>query len=127
MDANLGYLNMLFDNKCWPAYQTQFGFVPCYVNYKYAAKGIPIACETDIYSALNDYIITCATKMPATLLDINYIIPRDMWLKRRYPHHGGVTFKHNGKVLFAAMKLLGIDDVAFNQPTGMLYRNENPF
>jgi L-fucose isomerase-like protein len=19
-------------NKCWPAFQTQFGFVPCYVN-----------------------------------------------------------------------------------------------
>lgn len=22
----------VFANKCWPAFQTQFGFVPCYVN-----------------------------------------------------------------------------------------------
>ena len=32
-------------NKCWPAFQTQFGFVPCYVNSRFTARGIPIACE----------------------------------------------------------------------------------
>ena len=70
---------VVFANKCWPAFQTQFGFVPCYVNSRFAARGIPISCETDIYGALSEYIITCATKMPATLLDINNTVPRDMY------------------------------------------------
>lgn len=48
-------------------------------------------------------------------------------LPKRYPHHGGVAFKHAGKVLFAAMKMLGVGDVAFNQPEVMLYKDENPF
>ncbi len=243
MNDNMGASEYaVFANKCWPAFQTQFGFVPCYVNSRFAAKGIPIACETDIYGALSEYIITCATKMPATLLDINNTVPRDMYennkakipgykltdlfmgfhcgntpsccmknysmkyqlimhrllepdkepdisrgtlegaimpgditffrlqstanaelksyvaegeiidldpnsfggigifaikemgrfyrhvlIAKRYPHHGGVAFKHAGKVLFAAMKLLGVEDVAFNQPAGMLYKDENPF
>lgn len=68
----------VFANKCWPAFQTQFGFVPCYVNSRLAAKGIPVACETDIYGALSEYIATCATGRPATLLDINNTVPKDM-------------------------------------------------
>jgi hypothetical protein len=52
---------------------------------------------------------------------------RHVLIGKRYPHHAGVAFKHAGKNLFAAMKLLGVDDVAFNQPAGMLYQNENPF
>lgn len=233
---------VVFANKCWPAFQTQFGFVPCYVNSRFASRGIPIACETDIYGALSEYIITCATKMPATLLDINNTVPKDMYennkavlkdykhndlfmgfhcgntpsccmknysmkyqlimhrllepdknpditrgtlegaikpgditffriqstadaqlrsyvaegeiidldpksfggigifaikemarfyrhvlIAKRYPHHGGVAFGHVGKVLFAAMKLIGVEDVAFNQPAGMLYKDESPF
>lgn len=233
---------VVFANKCWPAFQTQFGFVPCYVNSRLASIGIPVACETDIYGALSEYIITCATKMPATLLDINNSVPKDMYennkskfegytlkdlfmgfhcgntpsscmkncsmkyqlimhrllepdkepdisrgtlegairpgditffrlqstadcqlrsyvaegeiidvdpksfggigifaikemgrfyrhvlIAKRYPHHGGVAFKHSGKVLFAAMKMLGVEDVAFNQPASMLYKDENPF
>lgn len=233
---------VVFANKCWPAFQTQFGFVPCYVNSRLAAKGIPVACETDIYGALSEYIITSATNLPATLLDINNSVPRDMYennkdkfngykltdlfmgfhcgntpsccmksfsmkyqlimhrllepdkepdisrgtldgtirpgditffriqgtadcklksyvaegeiidvdpksfggigvfainemgrfyrhvlIAKRYPHHGGVAFKHAGKILYAAMKMLGIEDVAFNQPAGMLYKDENPF
>jgi L-fucose isomerase-like protein len=231
-----------FANKCWPAFQTQFGFVPCYVNSRFASRGVPVACETDIYGALSEYIITCATRLPATLLDINNSVPRDMYennkaafegydhtdlfmgfhcgntpascmksssmkhqlimhrllepgkepdisrgtlegvirpgditffrlqgtadcrlrsyvaegeiidvdpksfggigvfairemgrfyrhvlIAKRYPHHGGVAFKHAGKALFAAMKLLGVEDVSFNQPAAMLYRDENPF
>jgi L-fucose isomerase-like protein len=243
MQNNLGASEYaIFANKCWPAFQTQFGFVPCYVNSRLASRGIPVACETDIYGALSEYIITCATKMPATLLDINNSVPRDMYdhnqsklagykledlfmgfhcgntpsccmknysmkyqlimhrllepdkdpditrgtlegtirpgditffrlqstadavlrsyvaegeiidldpksfggigvfaikemarfyrhvlVAKRYPHHGGVAFKHSGKVLFAAMKMLGVGDVAFNQPAGMLYKDENPF
>jgi L-fucose isomerase-like protein len=232
----------IFANKCWPAFQTQFGFVPCYVNSRLAAKGIPVSCETDIYGALSEYIITCATNMPATLLDINNTVPKDMYeanaksfagysltdlfmgfhcgntpsscmkgcsmkyqlimhrllepgkepditrgtlegairpgditlfrlqgtadsglrsyvaegevidvdpqsfggigifalkemgrfyrhvlIARRYPHHAGVAFKHAGKVLFAAVKMLGVDEIMFNQPASMLYKDENPF
>ena len=34
--------------KCWPAFQTQFGFVPCYVNSRLTGRGIPVSCEVDI-------------------------------------------------------------------------------
>ncbi|MCL2463157.1 MAG: fucose isomerase, partial [Defluviitaleaceae bacterium] len=69
----------VFANKCWPAFQTQFGFVPCYVNSRLAGRGIPVACETDIYGALSEYIITLATRMAPTLLDINNTVPKDMY------------------------------------------------
>ncbi len=232
----------VFANKCWPAFQTQFGFVPCYVNSRLAERGISVSCETDIYGALSEYIITCATGMPATLLDINNSVPEDMFknnsekfkeyklndlfmgfhcgntakscmknaamkyqrimhrqlepgkepnitrgtlegairpgdvtmfrlqstadaslrsyaaegeiidvdpnsfgsigifaikemsrfyrhvlIAKRYPHHAGIAFKHTGKVLFAAMKMMGIEDVAYNQPQYIPYKNENPF
>lgn len=65
--------------KCWPAFQTQFGFVPCYVNSRLTESGIPAACETDIYGALSEYILTCATAAPVTLLDINNSVPEDMY------------------------------------------------
>ncbi|GAG61186.1 unnamed protein product, partial [marine sediment metagenome] len=232
----------IFANKCWPAFQTQFRFVPCYVNSRFAMRGIPISCETDIYGALSEYIITLATNLPATLLDINNTIPKDMYeenvekvknyklndlfmgfhcgntpicyiknaemkyqlimhrllepnkdpdisrgtlegtiipgditlfrlqgtadyelrsyiaqgevldinpksfggigifavkemarfyrhilIAKRFPHHTGIAFKHIGKVLFETMKMLGINDIAFNQPSNLLYINENPF
>jgi L-fucose isomerase-like protein len=243
MENNLGASEYaVFANKCWPAFQTQFKFVPCYVNSRLAAKGIPAACETDIYGAVSEYIITCATNMPATLLDINNSVPKDMYDKnkaqftgyqltdlfmgfhcgntpsccmkdsamkyqlimhrllepsaepditrgtlegairpgdislfrlqstadcqlrsyiangeiidvdphsfggigifaiqemgrfyrhvligKQYPHHAGIAFKHAGKVLFAVMKMLGVQDIAFNQPPSMMYKDENPF
>ena len=37
--------------KCWPAFQTQFGFVPCYVNSRLTGRGTPVSCEVDIYGA----------------------------------------------------------------------------
>jgi len=233
----------VFANKCWPSFQTQFGFVPCYVNSRFTGRGIPIACETDIYGALSEYIITCITQSPATLLDINNTVPNDMYeankktvaagykendlfmgfhcgntcsscmgsckvkfqkimhsllepdkepnitrgtlegtikpgditlfrlqstadakltsyisqgevldidpmsfggigvfavkemsrfyrhvlIAKRYPHHAGVAFAHCGKILFEAMKLLGVEDVAYNQPASALYKDENPF
>ena len=232
----------VFANKCWPAFQTQFHFVPCYVNSRMASAGIPVACETDIYGAISEYIITCATNLPATLLDINNTVPKDMvdhhqakltgyrpddlfmgfhcgntpqsclkhaamkyqlimhrllepnqepdisrgtlegtirpgditlfriqstaagtiksyvaegevididpqsfggigvfavkemarfyrhvLIAERFPHHAGVAFKHAGKVLYAAMKMLGVQEVAFNQPVMMLYQDENPY
>lgn len=243
MEANIGASEFgVFANKCWPAFQTQFGFVPCYINSRFAARRIPISCEVDIYGALSEYIISCVTRMPATLLDINNSVPKDMYknnkdkftgykhtdlfmgfhcgntpiccmktaemkyqrimhsllepgkepditrgtlegtirpgevtifrlqstaecvlksyiaqgevidinpksfggigvfaikemarfyryvlIGKRYPHHTAVAFKHAGKILFSVMKMLGIDDVAFNQPEGMLYKDENPF
>lgn len=229
-------------NKCWPAFEHYFGFVPCYVNSRLASQGIPVACEADIYGALSEYMAACATELPVTLLDINNTVPKDMveaagekigaykntdlfmgfhcgntpagclvggelryqlimnrlleggqkpditrgtlegrirpgaitlfrlqatpetWLQayvaegevldidpktfggvgvfavkemgrfyryvlldKQFPHHTAVAFKHAGKPLFASLKLLGIDDISFNQPAGMLYPGENPF
>ena len=231
-----------FANKCWPAFQTQFGMVPCYVNSRLTGRGIPVACETDIYGALTEYILTCATELPPTLLDINNTVPHDLYtankakvgkyspndlfmgfhcgntpichlknpemkhqlimkralepdsepnitrgtlegtlksgeitlfrlqstadcelrsyiahgetldvdpqtfggtgviavsemarfyrhvlIAKRYPHHAGMGYGHSGKTLFEAMKLLGICDIAYNQPAGRLYCGENPF
>ncbi len=68
-------------NKCWPAFQTQFGFVPCYVNSRLTARGIPVACEVDIYGALSEFIGTCVTGECVTLLDINNTVPADLYAK----------------------------------------------
>ena len=231
-----------FANKCWPSFQTQFGFVPCYVNARLTARLIPVSCEVDIFGALSEYIIACATEVAPTLLDINNSVPADMFadeiegkfpytlqdtfmgfhcgntplchlkkgeikfqrimkrslepdkepditrgtlegdlkagkitffrlqsgadtalhsyvaqgeilpvatrsfggigvfaipemgrfyrhvlVAKHYPHHGAVAFASVGKVLFAALKCMGVEDVCFNQPKGMLYKDENPF
>lgn len=68
-----------FANKCWPAFQTQFGFVPCYVNSRLSSKGIPTACEVDIYGALSEFIGQCASNDVVTLLDINNTVPCDIY------------------------------------------------
>lgn len=243
IENNLGASEYaVFANKCWPAFEEYFRFVPCYVNSRLASQGFPVACEVDIYGALSEYMATCATELPATLLDINNTVPYDMYkeakdriesykpsdlfmgfhcgntasscmvnpemkyhlimnrlmesgkdpeitrgtlegrirpgditlfrlqstadtilrayiaegevldidpksfgsigvfaikemgrfyrhvlIEKRFPHHSGIAFKHTGKALFAAVKLLGVEDVAFNQPAGMLYNTENPF
>jgi L-fucose isomerase-like protein len=243
MEANLGASEYgVFANKCWPAFESYFGFVPCYVNSRLASRGIPVACEVDIYGAMSEYIATCATMLPATLLDINNTVPDDMYkeaknkvknykssdlfmgfhcgntassclldcemkyqlimnrlmepgkepditrgtlegrirpgdmtilrlqstadavlrayiaegeildidpksfgsigvfavnemarfyrhvlIEKRFPHHTAVAFKHTGKSLFAALKMMGIEDIKFNLPVGTLYNSENPF
>lgn len=231
-----------FADKCWPAFPKEFGFEPCYVNSRLAAKGIPVACEVDIYGALSEYIGVCASGDTVTLLDINNSVPKDLFeeeikgkydytlrdtfmgfhcgntpicklskgavkyqliqnrllengetpdftrgtlegdlapgeitffrlqstaegklvsyiaqgevlpvatrsfggigifaipemgrfyrhvlLAKHYPHHGAVAFGHVGKALFTIFDYLGIEDIAFNQPKGMLYPKENPF
>ena len=232
-----------FANKCWPAFQTEFGFVPCYVNSRFTARGVPISCEVDIYGALSEYIGVCVSGQPVTLLDINNTVPdeiyqediegkypvrhvetfmgfhcgntacgllknphmgyqlimkrglepdlaepditrgtmegdlkpgeitfyrlqgtadcrlkayiaegqvldvpsrsfgsigvfaidqmdrfyRNVLIAKRYPHHGAVAFGHYGKVLFDVFTYLGVEDIAFNQPKGMLYKDENPY
>ncbi len=76
MEENLGASRFgIFANKCWPSFEKYFGFVPCFVNSRLAARGIPVACEVDIYGALSEYMGSCATMMPVTLLDINNTVP----------------------------------------------------
>ena len=224
--------------KCWPAFQTQFGFVPCYVNSRLTGRGIPVSCEVDIYGALSEFIGTCVSQDIVTVLDINNTVPDDMdasdikdsydyahqetfmgfhcgntnskklsscsmkyqmimaralpeevtqgtlegdivpgditffrlqstadnqlkayvaqgevlpvatrsfggvgifaipemgrfyrhvLIEKGYPHHGAVAFGHYGKALFEVFKYLGVEDIGFNQPKGMLYPTENPF
>lgn len=224
--------------KCWPAFQTQFGFVPCYVNSRLTGMGIPVSCEVDIYGALSEFIGTCISQDAVTLLDINNTVPADMYeqdikdnynytqhdtfmgfhcgntsskklaacsmkyqmimartlpeevtqgtlegdiipgditffrlqstadcqlkayvaqgevlpvatrsfgsigifaipemgrfyrhvlIEKNYPHHGAVAFGHYGKALFEVFKFLGVEDIGFNQPQGMMYPTENPF
>lgn len=67
--------------KCWPAFQTEFKFVPCYVNSRLASRGIPVSCEVDIYGVLSEYIGACVSEDAVTLLDINNSVPRDMYEK----------------------------------------------
>lgn len=243
IDANRGSAKyVVLANKCWPAFQTEFGFVPCYVNSRLTAMGYCTACEVDVYGALSEYIGTCLTGECVTLLDINNSVPADMYaqhiknrfpyrhretfmgfhcgntpicrlvsgtmkyqlimnrslengrepditrgtlegdikpgritfyrlqgnkdgklqayaaegevlpvatqsfggigvfaipemdrfyrhvlIEKGYPHHGAVAFGAMGKPFFSLMKLLGVEDVGFNQPASMLYKSENPF
>ena len=52
---------------------------------------------------------------------------RHVLIEKNYPHHGAVAFAKAGKALFETFKYLGVEDIAFNQPKGMLYKTENPF
>ena len=86
---------VVFADKCWPAFPEQFGFEPCYVNSRLASRGIPVACEVDIYGAFSEYIGTCISGEPVTLLDINNTVPRDMFensIKGRYDYTLQDTF-----------------------------------
>jgi len=84
-----------FANKCWPAFQTEFGFVPCYVNSRLAARGMPVSCEVDIYGVLSEYIGACVSGAEVTLLDINNSVPADMFeneIKGKYNYNLTDTF-----------------------------------
>ena len=81
--------------KCWPAFQTQFGFVPCYVNSRLAGRGIPVSCEVDIYGALSEFIGTCVSQDAVTLLDINNTVPADLYnedIAGKFPYTQKDTF-----------------------------------
>jgi len=60
-------------------FQTQFGFVPCYVNSRLTGQGIPVSCEVDIYGCLSEFIGTVVSEDAVTLLDINNSVPADMY------------------------------------------------
>lgn len=79
-----------FADKCWPAFPSQFGFEPCYVNSRLVTRGIPVACEVDVYGALSEYIGMCVSGDTVTLLDINNSVPASMFeehIKSRYEQY----------------------------------------
>ena len=96
IEAHKGYRNFTcIAGKCWPAFQTQFHFVPCYVNSRLTGRGIPVSCEVDIYGALSEYIGTCISNDVVTLLDINNTVPRAMYdefIKGKYSYKHTDTF-----------------------------------
>ena len=115
VEAHKGYRKYVaIAGKCWPAFQTQFGFVPCYVNGRLAARGIPVSCEVDIYGALSEFIGTCVSNDAVTLLDINNSVPADMYEeaikgKFNYTHKDTFMGFHCGntcskKLAFCEMK-----------------------
>lgn len=80
IDAHKGYRKYVaIAGKCWPAFQTQFGFVPCYVNSRLTKRGIPVSCEVDIYGCLSEFIGTVISEDAVTLLDINNSVPADLY------------------------------------------------
>ena len=84
-----------FADKCWPAFPKEFGFEPCYVNSRFASRGIPVSCEVDIYGALSEYIGACVSQDAVTLLDINNSVPAQLWsdkIKGRYDYQLSDTF-----------------------------------
>ncbi len=96
IEAHKGYRKFTcIAGKCWPAFQTQFHFVPCYVNSRLTGRGIPVSCEVDIYGALSEYIGTCISEDAVTLLDINNTVPRAMYdefIKGKYSYKHTDTF-----------------------------------
>jgi L-fucose isomerase-like protein len=100
--------------KCWPAFQTQFGFVPCYVNSRLTGKGIPVSCEVDIYGCLSEFIGTVVSEDAVTLLDINNTVPQDIYdedIDKNFDYKLNETFMGfhcgntaSGKLSFCEMK-----------------------
>lgn len=81
---------VVFADKCWPAFPEEFGFEPCYVNSRLASRGMPVACEVDIFGALSEYIGACVTYDAVTLLDINNSVPADLFaedIKPKFPQY----------------------------------------
>ena len=92
VDEHKGYRKYVaIAGKCWPAFQTQFGFVPCYVNSRLTGRGIPVSCEVDIYGVLSEFIGTCVSEDAVTLLDINNSVPKDMY---KESIEGRFDYKH---------------------------------
>ena len=115
VEAHRGYRKYVaIAGKCWPAFQTQFGFVPCYVNSRLTAQGIPVSCEVDIYGCLSEFIGTVVSNDTVTLLDINNSVPKDMYAesiegKFNYTHKDTFMGFHCGntassKLSFCEMK-----------------------
>ncbi len=96
IEAHKGYRKYVaIAGKCWPAFQTQFGFVPCYVNSRLTGMGIPVSCEVDIYGCLSEFVGTAVSDDIVTLLDINNSVPKDMFeesINGKFPYKHTDTF-----------------------------------
>ncbi len=96
IEAHKGYRKYVaIAGKCWPAFQTQFGFVPCYVNSRLTGRGIPVSCEVDIYGVLSEFIGACVSEDAVTLLDINNTVPKDMYkasIEKKFDYKFSDTF-----------------------------------
>ncbi|MCR4738903.1 MAG: L-fucose/L-arabinose isomerase family protein [Lachnospiraceae bacterium] len=96
VEAHKGYRKYVaIAGKCWPAFQTQFGFVPCYVNSRLTGRGIPVSCEVDIYGCLSEFIGECVSDDIVTLLDINNSVPKIMFeesIKGKFDYKHTDTF-----------------------------------
>ncbi len=96
IEAHKGYREYVaIAGKCWPAFQTMFGFVPCYVNSRLTGRGIPVSCEVDIYGCLSEFIGACVSEDAVTLLDINNTVPRDTYeahIAGKFPYRLSDTF-----------------------------------
>ena len=96
VDEHKGYRKYVaIAGKCWPAFQTQFGFVPCYVNSRLTDRGIPVSREVDIWGTLSEYIGTVISQDTVTLLDINNTVPAHIYdndIKGHYNYDQKETF-----------------------------------
>lgn len=96
IEGHKGYRKYVtLTTKCWPAFQTMFGFVPCYVNSRLTGRGIPVSCEVDIYGTLSEFIGTVVSGDAVTLLDINNSVPKDMYkesIEGKFPYTHTDTF-----------------------------------
>ncbi len=96
IEEHKGYRDYVtLSGKCWPAFQTQFKFVPCFVNSRLAGRGIPVSCETDLYGTLSEYIGQCVSNDAVTLLDINNTVTDEIYnedIKGKYDYRQNETF-----------------------------------
>jgi len=52
---------------------------------------------------------------------------RHVLIEKRFPHHTALAFNLSGKALYEAVRMLGVQDISYNLPKGVLYQTENPF
>jgi len=52
---------------------------------------------------------------------------RHVLIQDNYPHHTAAAFCHIGKTMYEVVKLLGLENISYNQPAGLPYPSENPF
>lgn len=52
---------------------------------------------------------------------------RHVLIEKRFPHHGAVAFSHCGNLIFEVFKMLGVEDISYNQPKNIPYAKERPF
>jgi len=52
---------------------------------------------------------------------------RHVLLENGFPHHGAFGFTHVGRILFAALRYLGLQDIGVPLPAGERYPGECPF